>query len=264
MTEPIESYLDELVSLLSTRRPRQLRSLLAETEAHLRDDADAGVTAGLSRQEAEAVAVARFGPAEVIVTAERHTWRPTLAVVARQFIGSAALLGGIAAVAVGISGLSALFVRAVSSSRFLVDTPTASVLTQSNCSRWLGRNTLALPVTQCREAAMKDWVSEVIGYRLAAGLLGAIVVLVVLGIRRRRGALPQLPVLMTDTLAAAAFTVAGVWLMAAGVDAVVVSHGDGAGQWLSAAPVALVAAGVFGLRLIHDLRDPEIATDTIR
>jgi hypothetical protein len=263
MTEPIEAYLDELVGLLSTRRPRQLRSLLAETEAHLRDDADAGVRAGKSRYDAEVAAVARFGPAEVIAGAERDTWRPPIAVVAKQFIGSAALLGGIAAIAVGISGLIALFLRAISSARFLVDTPAASVLTPSNCSRWLGRNTPVSPVTQCRSAAMNDWVSEVIGYRLIAGVLGVSVVLLAVAVRRRRGGLPQLPRLVADTIAAAAFTVAGVWLLLVGFDALVVVHGDGAGQWLSAAPVALAAAAVFGLRLIHDLQQPGIATDAM-
>jgi hypothetical protein len=33
-----------------------------------------------------------------------------------------------------------------------------------------------------------------------------------------------------------------------------VSYGDGSGQWLSAAVVALIAAGGFGARLICDLR----------
>jgi hypothetical protein len=260
MTGPIDTYLDELVSRLSTRRPRQLRSMLAEAEAHLRDDADTGVAAGLSRHHAEAAAVARFGPAELIAVAERDTWRAPVAVIARQFIGSATLLGGIAAIAVGISGLAALLVRGLSSARFLVDTPTTSVLTPSNCARWLGTNNVTSPVPECRTAAINDWVSEVIGYRLAAGVLGVIVVLLVVVVRRRRGGVAQLPALVTDTIAAAAFTVAGVWLLATGVDAIVVSHGDGAGQWLSAAPVALAAAAVFGLRLIHDLQDPEIAT----
>jgi len=69
---------------------------------------------------------------------------------------------------------------------------------------------------------------------------------------------------VTDTIAAAAFTVASVWLLATGVDAVVGSHGYGAGQWLSAAPVALAAAAAFGLRRIRDLQDPEITSDPTR
>ena len=88
--------------------------------------------------------------------------------------------------------------------------------------------------------------------------------LLVVLIRRQRGGILLLPALVSDTFAAAAFTVAGFRLLATGVDAVVVSHGDGAGQWLSAAPIALAAAAAFGLRLIRDLQDPEVISDQTR
>jgi hypothetical protein len=51
-----------------------------------------------------------------------------------------------------------------------------------------------------------------------------------------------------------AFGAAGVWTLGLGVDAIAVSSGHGSGQWLSAAPVALLAAAVFGLRLLGNLR----------
>jgi hypothetical protein len=38
-----------------------------------------------------------------------------------------------------------------------------------------------------------------------------------------------------------------------GTDSLVVGSGNGAGQWLSAAPVALAAAFWFGLRLVRDV-----------
>ena len=259
MTGPIDTYLDELVSRLSTRRPRQLRSLLAEAEAHLRDDAGAGVAAGLTQHAAETNAVTRFGPVEEIAIAERATWRAPAAVVAKQFVGSAALLGGTAAITIGISGLTALIVRAVSGAKVLVDPPTAAVLTPSNCARWLGTRT-ASPGPACRSAAIRDWVSEVIGYRLGAGVLGVILVVALVMLKRRRGTIPALPPLVTNSIAAVAFAAAGSWLLAAGIDSIVISHGDGAGQWLSAAPVALVAAGVYGLRLIRDVQHVTLDT----
>ena len=256
MNGPIDTYLDELVSRLSTRRPRQLRSMLAEAEAHLRDDADAQLAAGSTRDDAERAAVARFGPADLVAGAERETWRAPLAVIARQFVGSALLLGGIGAIAVGLSGATALLIRALSSARFLVRTPTPAVLTPSNCARWLGTHEAVTSGPGCRNAAVSDWVGEVISYRLAAGVFGVLVVLLVVLIRRRRGLL-LLPPQVSDTIAAAAFSVAGVWLLAAGIGAIVVAHGDGAGQWISAAPVALVAGAVFALRLVRDLQNPE-------
>jgi hypothetical protein len=78
---PIEAFLDELGGL-STRRPRQLRHLVQETEAHLRDDADRAAAAGLSQFQAESEAVTRaqtivslvVGPAPLIVPV-RHESR---------------------------------------------------------------------------------------------------------------------------------------------------------------------------------------------
>jgi hypothetical protein len=45
-----------------------------------------------------------------------------------------------------------------------------------------------------------------------------------------------------------------VWTLGLGVDAIAVTSGHGSGRWLSAAPVALSAAAVFGLRLLRNLR----------
>ena len=63
-----------------------------------------------------------------------------------------------------------------------------------------------------------------------------------------------LPSTVVDTIATTIFALSGAWLAGLGVDAWVVSAGYGSGQWLSAAPVALVAAAVFGTRLLRDLR----------
>jgi MYXO-CTERM domain-containing protein len=62
-----------------------------------------------------------------------------------------------------------------------------------------------------------------------------------------------LPATVVDTIATTIFALSGAWLAGLGVDARVVSAGHGSGQWLSAAPVALVAAAVFGTRLLRDL-----------
>jgi hypothetical protein len=257
MSGPIDVYLDDLVSQLSTRRPRQLRSLLAEVEAHLHDEADAGIASGLTPDQAEVAAVARFGSASVVADAERNSWRPSYSLLVQQFLGSAFLLGGIAALAVGVSGIGALVVHLVAGSRYLVDSPRQADLTASACARWLQTPGVGPAAPGCSTAATHDWTSEVIGYRLAAGLLGLLLVIAFVVLRRQRHSVPVLPRLVSDTIAAGAFTVAGVWLLAAGVDAIVVSQGFGSGQWLSAAPVALVAGGVFGLRLVHDLRQPD-------
>jgi hypothetical protein len=63
-----------------------------------------------------------------------------------------------------------------------------------------------------------------------------------------------LPPSVTDTIAVTAFGAAGLYTLWLGIDALITSSGRGWGQWLSAAPIALVAAGVFAWRLVDDLR----------
>jgi hypothetical protein len=253
---PIEAYLDELVGSMSTRRPRELRYLIAESEAHLRDDAERGVAAGLSIQQAEAEAVARFGPAGDVVAAEERRLATPLTVVARASVASALFLGAIGALAVGVSGLIALIVRAIAGSRAVVDVGPGRVLGAADCTRWLNADSGA---RSCRDAAVADWVNEIVGYRLLMGLLGVVAVAVFLVLRRRwmsQGRWATLPAAVTDTIAVTLFGAAGVWTLGMGVDAIANASGRGSGQWLSAAPVALGAATVFAVRLVRNLRNP--------
>lgn len=71
---PVEVYLDELLLVLPGT-PRQIRHQLAETEAHLRDATAEGVARGLTEIQAEADAVARFGPCQLIAGAEAGAQR---------------------------------------------------------------------------------------------------------------------------------------------------------------------------------------------
>jgi hypothetical protein len=251
---PIEQYLDELVTALPRRRPRQLRHLLAETEAHLRDDAEAAMAEGLSAEEAEALAVSRFGPARELAAAEDARMATPLPVVARQVATTALFLAGVAGIAIGVSGALAALIRAVAGTRVLVDVAPGQALSAGDCARWLAADPGA---HTCRNAAVADWAAETEIYRLAAGVLGLLCVLAYVGLRRRAagsGRWPVLPATVTNTIALTAFGAAGLWTLGLGLDAITVSSGHGSGQWLSAAPVALVAAAVFGLRLLGNLR----------
>jgi hypothetical protein len=251
---PIESYLDELVAGLATRHPRELRHLLAESEAHLRDDAASGTAAGLSERAAELAAVEHFGAASELVAAEQRRLVTPLSVLARQFALTAVVLGGVGAMAVGASGVLSAVIDRVAGPRVLAAPSSHRLLSASDCARWLGLDPSA---HTCRAAATADWVNEVIWYRLALGLLG-VVALAVFAVARRRSRTVRgwsgLPPAISDTIAATLFGIGGLGTLALGVEAIAVSSGDGSGQWLSAAGVALVAAGIFGIRLIRDLR----------
>ncbi|HEU5266648.1 MAG TPA: permease prefix domain 1-containing protein [Jatrophihabitans sp.] len=253
---PVEAYLDELVRAMATLPPRRLRDLLAETEAHLWDATAEGVASGLSQRDAETAAVARFGAAETIAAAERDTCPMPLSVVVGQTVRSAVLLGGIAAAAVGVSGLLAGLVYLIFGPRSLAD-PTAAVLTRQSCARWLAADPGA---HSCAAAALSDWTFEAIGYRIGVGILGVAALAIYWWLRRRaddRRHAALLPGLVQDTIATTGFAGAAVATLLLGIDAVAVSAGRGSGQWFSATPVAAVLAAVFGVRLLRRLRAPE-------
>lgn len=256
---PIETYLDQLFRELNHESPRALRDLLRETEAHLRDAAEAAMAHGLDARAAEELAVRRFGPAGSLAAAERARLRTPLRRLAEQTLASAVLLGGIAALVIGVSGAVAALIRAVGGERILVHDP-SSALTPTRCASWLR----AIPgAGSCRSAALADWADEVVYYRLAAGLLGVVALAAYALWRRRGGGRGRgellLPTAIRDTIAVTLFTAAGLWTTGLGIDAVVASNGTGSGQWLSAAPLCLAAAAIFGYRLVRGLREPSRA-----
>jgi hypothetical protein len=249
-SSPVESYLDELLTACAGLPPGEARWLLAESEAHLYDRVEALVASGVPDFEAQERAVAQFGPVAAIVRAERDRGRLPLLVLARQVLGSAVLLGSVGAIAVGISGVLAAALQAIGGARLLVGDPSSSAMTGSACARWFQGDPHA---ASCAAAAVSDWSSETIWYRIAFGVLGA----VVLAVGHRylaRGSGRLLPAQVRDTIAVTLFLAAGVATTALGIDAIATASGHGSGKWLSAAPVALGAAALYGLRLSRALR----------
>jgi hypothetical protein len=253
---PVEAYLDELVVGLPRSHPRDLRRMLAEAEAHLRDDVDAGLAAGLTQREAEVTAVQRLGPPRLLVEGEQRRLRPSLGVLARQFATTGLLLGGIGGVAIGVSGVLAWLVRLAAGARVLVDVEPGRVLSAADCARWLAADPGA---HSCRDAAVADWVYEVVGYRLILGVLGMVALAVFVLLRHRwvrQDRWSLLPPEVSDTVAAVSFGLAGAWTLGLGINALVIASGHGSGQWFSAAAVALLVAAYFAVRLLRDLRRP--------
>jgi hypothetical protein len=252
---PIEAYLDELLRISAGMNARERRHLLAETEAHLRDDADAAITDGMAEHDAEVQALTRFGPASTLIQDDRHRHRTPLGTLVRQTLRTGVLLGGVGAVAVGISGLIALIIRRVGGDRAVINVPSDRILSGNDCSRWLQLDPHA---HSCANAAIADWANETVTYRLALGLLGVVALLAFWWLNRRaarrgRSVGTMLSTMVSDSIAMTLFAVAGVWTLALGVDAVITSSGNGSGQWLSAAPVALAAAVFYATRLTRQL-----------
>lgn len=247
---PVECYLDELLTACAGLPPGETRWLLAETEAHLRDRAEALSAGGVPDFDAEEQAVAQFGPVAAIVRAERDRARLPLLALMRQVLGSAVLLGSVGAVAVGVSGVLAAVLQAIGGARFVVGDPSSSAMTGSACARWFQGDPHA---ASCAAAAISDWSAETTWYRIAFGVLGALVLAV--GHRYlARGTGRLLPAQVGDTIAVTLFLAAGVATAALGVDAIATASGHGSGKWFSAAPVALGAAVIYGVRLSRALR----------
>ena len=252
MESPIERYLDDLFVELRRSAPRDARSLLSETETHLRDAAEEAQRSGMSPRAAELDAVRRFGVAPAIASSDRARGRVDLV---RGVIVSGWFLGAAGALAVGASGLVVGVMRlAGASNAFVAGGQSTAHLNATDCARWLSGYPQA---HSCAQAALDDWAWETVSYRIALGVLGLIGLGLFVLARRRwsraRGWSP-LPATVVDTLATTVFGLSGVWLAGLGIDALIVNSGHGAGQWLSAAPIAVASAIVFGVRLIGDLR----------
>lgn len=248
---PIEDYLDELTVTLRREQPRRARHLLAEAEAHLYDTAEALLASGAGRVAAENEAVARFGAATDIAQAERRSAPLPIRTVLGQVGLSGLLLGSVGAVAVGLSGLVAWLIQLAAGREAIVDVHSGPALTSSYCARFL---TNGLPTVSCRAAALDDWAFDTVAFRIALGVLGLLALAAFLLLRRttRGRALGLLPGTISDTIAAGAFGVAAVATLGLGVDALAVHQA--AGQWFSAAVVAIPLAAVFGVRLLSRLR----------
>ncbi len=257
---PIEEYLDGVLVTSAGIGPRALRHLLAETEAHLRDIASEEVRAGSSPVDAERAAIARFGSIEALVEGEAAGRVIPLRALLRPTFGTALLLGGLAGVAAGVSGLITALMGYLGGSTFIVNISRRTYLSPSDCARWLSQNH---STHSCYQAALQDWSFEVVAYRIATGVIGLLMLVAYLGLRRRWSAkqLPcNLPRHYVDAVAFVAFTGFGVWLAGMGVDSLIVSAGRGAGQGLGTAPAMLALGAIFGWRLIVDLRTPPART----
>ena len=125
------------------------------------------------------------------------------------------------------------------SNQFIAGNQSTAKLGASDCARWLSVYPHA---GSCAQAALNDWTWETIGYRIAFGMLGLLALGLLVLARRRAWHGPNwapLPATVVDSIATTLFGISGVWLAGLGIDALTVSSGHGAGQWLSAAPVAL-------------------------
>ena len=252
-TDPVDDYLDELADA-SRLRGRRLRHLLAEVEDHLTTSRAEHRAAGLPDAEAGRRAIDDFGPpAEVAAALDRAAAPPAVAVL-REAAPNRVQLGAVGQQAIGLSGLLAAAGGAALGKAFVSGDGPGVTYSATRCADLQEYH----PSPTCEQAATGHHYDEVVGYRLAAGVLGLVVLGGWLAVVRpwRRGPSPAvLPPSFGPVVGATVFGAAAVVLLPTGVAEVALSGTDaGAGNALSA---GVVAVGVFlgcAVLLWRDLR----------
>ncbi|MGH3303104.1 MAG: HAAS signaling domain-containing protein [Streptosporangiaceae bacterium] len=246
-SEPVEEYLDKLLLTLSCPA-RQVRRTLAEVEAHLHDAVAEELAAGKPQLESEAAAVARLGAVSQISGRPVQFSRPTAALLRRTALAGS-LIGGIALVAVAVSGAAGWAMAALRGGTFLVAPFPSGSYTSADCARWLAGD----PSTHsCITAMTADHVGEVIVHSFLAGVLGVVALTAYGWMRRRwqdRGTLTALPIGSAEAVGAILAVIVAIGTAGRGLNLEMVQQGQGAGQMFSLSIGALGAAAFFISRL---------------
>lgn len=246
-SEPVEEYLDKLLLTLSGA-PREVRRTLAEVEAHLHDAVAEEMAAGKSQAAAELAALARLGALSQITGHPLQFGRPAAALLRRTALAGS-LIGGIALVAVGISGVIGWALAKLHGGTFLVAPFPQGGYTSADCARWLAGD----PSTHsCIAAMTADHVGEVILNSFAAGVLGVLVLSAYGWMRGQwqdRGTLTALPIGSAEAVGAILALIVAVGTAGRGINMYIVQHGLGAGEMFSLTVGAFAAAMFFIARL---------------
>jgi hypothetical protein len=211
------------------------RRALAEAEDHLRAGAEEGVTNGLTPEEAQRAAVARFGPR--IATAFRLSHAGPGALLRPAFTGTW-LIGGVSLVAIGLSGVVAYAFGRLFGIAFVPGDSAGVTYTPERCADFAEYHPEA---ASCAAAAAAHHFDEVVGYRWPAGLLG-LLALAALWVGRRwtplGGPAWTPPAGMLAAVAVAIFGIGGLLLLGPTLLGAMFGAGDGLGADLSAGLVS--------------------------
>jgi hypothetical protein len=239
----IDTYLDDLASRLHGP-PDRVARILGEADAHLRDAAEAAAAAspGTGSSAIQQQVIAGFGQSAQVARAHnRALLQP------KKLLGPVALLAaqviGIGLVVVGSSAfVLALVAQAVGRNSTFAN-PIGMHAAPGACAYWMQLHPLA---ANCADALTAETAADAIVQRAMAGILGLLVLVAVLIVRRWKPAWSRsiIPRGTTPALALVGFLPAALALFGVGVDRVAVSQGRGAGMWFADGAVAVIAAGV--------------------
>ncbi|MHB8575322.1 MAG: HAAS signaling domain-containing protein [Dehalococcoidia bacterium] len=259
-SDRIDAYLDDLLRELRVDR-RRPRRILAETEDHLREAAERGCAQGLSQNEAERRAIDSFGTARTVArrfAAEEGRLLPASLLL--HLVLALGLLTSIGFVAVGVSGLAAAGMGTAFGERFVAGDIAGASYTPARCAEFQEYEPRA---ATCEAAATAHHYGEVVGYRLALGVLGLFGLAGCALIRRRYPRLSgvrMLPDEFSPTVGAALFGVAGVMLLLQGTAQAATENGSGSGAYLSGGIVSAAVFAAYATPLLRRLSRRSVLT----
>lgn len=255
--DPVEAYLDQLLLTLSGW-PREIRSTLAEAEAHLHDAVAEGQAAGLSLEQARREALERFGGVEHVagrrgVLTGSAAWSRRLALIGMR-------IAAVALIAVGVAGAIARGLWALRGARFVGVVWAPGDYTNTDCARWQA----GFPGHGCAAAMAMDHAGDFVLQAAAAGICGVLVLFVYLWLRRRWqsvGIRMVLPVVSGDVIGVILAGACAVGLLGVAADQELVGNTSGVGQQLSLGVAALLACAFFAaaIRLARRSRNAAAA-----
>lgn len=257
MTESERLIDDYLTRLLRELRlgPAMTRRVLAETEDHLREAVERERAAGREDEAAARRAIARFGSPRLVARrfAAEQGIRLLPPSVILHLVLALGLLAGVGMAAIGVSGLLAAGMGGLFGKEFVAGDAPGVTYTAERCAEFLkyypaGRD--------CAAAALDDHFDEVVGFRVAAGVLGLLALGGYLLVRRRYRHLAGVRVLpdgFTATVGAALFGVAALGLLANSSMQILFGGMGSTGNMLSGGIVALVVFALFARSLLGTL-----------
>jgi hypothetical protein len=176
--------------------------------------------------------------------------------VVRSLAWRLSFLAGVGLIAIGVSGLLALSMRAAFGPAFVAGDPQGVTYTASRCADFLEYHPEA---GGCEAAASDHHADEVVWYRIAAGLMGALLLGARWVLARRRPGWwsAPIPAAVAPAIGAAMFGAAALGLGAQGIGVLAFEGGShGPGQWISAGAVSLVVCVAFAASLWRALTGP--------
>ncbi len=254
MSDFIDKYLEKIARNLRGPAMESHRTLL-ETEDHLRLSAADIMKSGLSEDDAQKEAIARFGKARQVADGHNaEAWGFSAIGTLVALSTKAAELIAIAFVAIGLSAVIAHLVSLFTSVQAVFGLPTTAIPSIQTCSYWLSIHPTA---ANCQQAGTWEAAHDMTWMLGGLGIIGLVLLPAIRKWKRTRFySIQSLPMTLSSAIGTTMFAVASVGLFAFGQSNAVIGGTWGRGMWYSESATAFVASLVSAYFLLRAIREP--------